>query len=199
MIDTHVRKYVQPVFDQVGKKLIALGLTPMRITIVAFVIGMISCIILYLGYPILAVFFLWISGLFDVLDGTVARLSGKSSELGAFMDITFDRMIEIGLIISLSFLDPKASQMLVILMGTILLSISIFLTVGSFAKNTGKKSFYYQAGVMERTEGFLFFTFMMLFSNYRIWIGYLFAILILFTAGQRYVQAIHILKEQGKK
>jgi phosphatidylglycerophosphate synthase len=199
MIDTHVRKYVQPVFDRVGKKLIAIGLTPIRITIIAFIMGMTSCIILYLGYPIVAVSFLWISGLFDVLDGSVARLTGKSSELGAFMDITFDRMIEIGLVISLSFLDPNASQMLVILMGTILLSISIFLTVGGFAKNTGKKSFYYQEGMMERTEGFLFFTLMMLFSNYRIWIGYLFAILILFTAGQRYVQAIHMLKEQQKK
>lgn len=198
MLDTHARKYVQPAFNGVGKKLAKWGITPIQITLVAFIIGVAACITLYLGYKVLAVILLWLSGTFDVLDGTVARLSGKSTRLGAFIDITFDRIIEIGIIVSLAFSDPLTSQMLVVLTGTIVLSISIFLTVGSFAKNTGDKSLYYQAGFAERTEGFIFFTLMILIPNYRIIIGYIYAAAILFTAGQRYIQAIHLLKEETK-
>jgi len=198
MLDTHARKYVQPAFNCVGKTLVKIGITPIQITLSAFIIGIVACINIYLGYSIAAVALLWISGILDALDGTVARLKGKSSNLGAFMDITFDRMIEIGIIIAMAFLDPTASQMLVVLTGTIVLSISIFLTVASLAKNTGKKAFYYQAGFAERTEGFIFFTLMILIPGYRMTIGYIYAAAILFTAGQRYVQAIHILREQNK-
>lgn len=195
MLDTYGRKYVQPALNTAGKALIKMRMVPIQISITAFVFGVGACLSLYLGYSIVAVILLWISGIFDALDGTVARLTGKSSDLGAFMDITFDRMIEIGLILALAFLDPVSSQMLVVLTGTIVLSISIFLTVGGFAKNTGKKSFYYQAGVAERTEGFIFFTLMMLIPEHRILVGYIYAAVILFTAGQRYIQAIHLLKE----
>lgn len=195
MLDTHARKYVQPAFDGVGKALAKKGVTPIQITLIAFAIGLVACVSYFLNHPIIAVVLLWVSGIFDVLDGTIARLTGKSSDLGAFMDITFDRMIEIGLILAIAFSDPSSSQMLVVLTGTIVLSISIFLTVGGFAKNAGKKSFYYQAGMAERTEGFIFFTLMMLIPDYRILIGYIFAALIFFTAGQRYLQAIRLLKE----
>lgn len=195
MIDTHGRKYVQPLFDKLADGLIKLKLTPIHVTIIAFAIGIVSNIVLYFGYYIVAVTLLWLSGLFDVLDGTVARKTGHSSDLGAFLDITFDRIIEIGIIIALALSQPELSTMLVVLASSIVITMTIFLTVGNFAENKGKKSFYYQAGVAERTEGFIFFSLMILVSQYRIVIGYVFAATILFTAGQRFVEGIKLLKE----
>lgn len=195
MLDTYGRKYVQPTFNKIGEVAIKRGISPVKITIGAFVMGMLSVVAIVSRQPILAVVLLWISGSLDVLDGTVARLSHSKSNIGAFLDITFDRVVETGIIIALVMVDRESGFMLAVLSSMIVLSITVFLTVGNFAKNTGKKAFYYQAGAMERTEGFIFFTLMILFSEYRITIGFIFAGLIAFTALQRFVEGIRILSK----
>lgn len=195
MLDTHARKYMQPVFNKAADGLIKLKLTPIHVTLIAFAIGLVSHISLYLGYLIPAALLLWLSGLFDVLDGTVARKTGQSSDLGAFLDITFDRIIEVGIIIVLALTDSSLTTMLVFLASSIVITMTVFLTVGNFAENRGKKAFYYQAGVAERTEGFIFFTLMILLPEYRLLIGYIFAGVIFFTALQRFVEGIRILKD----
>lgn len=196
MLDTYGRKYVQFLFDGPAKMLSKTKVTPIHITLGAFILGMGAAISLYFNMIYLSVILLWFSGYLDALDGTLARITRKSTELGAFLDITFDRMVELAIVMAFAFNSPEISKMLVVLVSSFLLSISIFLTVGSFAKNTGEKSFHYQAGVTERTEGFIFFTLMILIPSFRLEIGYLFAGLVLFTAGQRYLEAIKILKEE---
>lgn len=193
MIDTHGRKYVQPIFDHISTVLIRLHLTPIAITIIALILGLSAAISIGFGFKLAAILLLWLSGLFDVLDGTVARKTGTSSNLGAFIDITFDRIVELSMIIAMTLYNPNLSFMSLILTATIVMSMTIFLTVGSFAKNTGQKSFYYQAGVTERTEAFIFFTLMILLPQFTLVIGYIFAITILFTAGQRFREGILIL------
>lgn len=195
MIDTYGRKYIQPTINVVAKGAVALHLTPINLTLIGLGTGIASAVTLGLGFPILAVIILWLSGLFDVLDGTVARKTKSSSDLGAFLDITFDRLVEVSLLLAFAFINPDLSLMLLLLAVTIILSLTIFLTVGNFAKNHSKKSFYYQAGIAERTEAFIFFTAMILLPDYTKIIGYIFAGIILFTAGQRFAEGIRILND----
>lgn len=44
-----------------------------------------------------------VSGLLDVLDGMVARLSGRTSALGNFLDHLSDRLVEVALLAGLAF------------------------------------------------------------------------------------------------
>lgn len=196
MLDTYGRKFVQPAFNKLGKVLIHWKLKPIQITIIALLIGLMTSGFIWFDMPIIAVSLLWISGIFDVLDGTVARLSHQKSDLGAFLDITFDRLVEIALIVILAFKYADARMSLVILSVSIVLSMTIFLTVASFNKNTGEKSFYYQAGVAERTEGFIFFTLLILIPKHITWITLLFAGVILFTSGQRFIEGLKLLKRR---
>jgi archaetidylinositol phosphate synthase len=46
------------------------------------------------GFPFIAGVLVILSGLFDVLDGAVARATGRSSARGAFLDSTLDRVSE---------------------------------------------------------------------------------------------------------
>ena len=87
--------------------------------------------------------------------------------------------------------------MLVVLTASIVMSLTIFLTVSSFAKNNGNKAFYYQAGMAERTEGFIFFTLMILWVDMRLIIGYIFALVVVITAVQRFYEGIKILKDNS--
>ena len=199
MLDTHARKNVQPGIDYLADILIKHHLKPTDITIISLIIGLISIVAILNQHFIIAVLLLWLSGLFDALDGTVARKTKATSQLGAFLDICFDRIVEVGIIISLVIIQPELGTMLVILTTTIVLSLTIFLTVSSFAQNNGKKAFYYQAGLAERSEGFVFFTLMILLVNYRTIIGYLFAITVLITAIQRFYEGIKILNTLKRK
>ena len=71
--------------------------------------------------------------------------------------------------------------------------MTIFLTVGALSEKKGVKSFYYQAGVAERSEGFIFFSLMILIPSYLGIITNIFSILIIITAIQRFLEAKRLL------
>ena len=73
------------------------------------------------------------------------------------------------------------------------MSMTIFLTVGALSEKKGVKSFYYQAGVVERSEGFIFFSLMILIPSYLGIITNIFSILIIITAIQRFLEAKRLL------
>lgn len=194
MLDTHARKYVQPIINRIGMFCIRMKLSATKLTVLALILGISSACFHYLKMPVVSISFLWFSGLVDALDGTVARLSNSKSNLGAFLDITFDRVVEIAILYSFLFLYPHLSTMIFVLCTSFLLSMTVFLTVGSLSKNKSKKAFYYQAGITERTETFLFFTLMILFPNYTQTLGYIFAALVFITIIIRFVEALKLMK-----
>ena len=194
MLDTHGRKYVEPIIESVANAFINRNISANKVTVLAFVLGISSGGWMLLGQPLIATAVLWISGLLDAVDGAIARKTGTSSSWGALMDITFDRIVELSVIISLAVLYPQARLVLIMLTGSIIISMTVFLTVGALSKNTKNKAFYYQAGLAERTEGFIMSSLMMLFSNYIIIITIVYFLAILFTAGQRLKEAYELLR-----
>ena len=194
MLDTHGRKYVEPIIESVANAFINRNISANKVTVLAFVLGISSGGWMLLGEPLIATAVLWISGLLDAVDGAIARKTGTSSSWGALMDITFDRIVELSVIISLAVLYPQARLVLIMLTGSIIISMTVFLTVGALSKNTKNKAFYYQAGLAERTEGFIMSSLMMLFSNHIIIITIVYFLAILFTAGQRLKEAYELLR-----
>ena len=194
MLDTHGRKYVEPIIESVANAFINRNISANKVTVLAFVLGISSGGWMLLGQPLIATAVLWISGLLDAVDGAIARKTGTSSSWGALMDITFDRIVELSVIISLAVLYPQARLVLIMLTGSIIISMTVFLTVWALSKNTKNKAFYYQAGLAERTEGFIMSSLMMLFSNHIIIITIVYFLAILFTAGQRLKEAYELLK-----
>lgn len=196
MLDTHARKYVSKPIDAISRYMLSKKLTPLHVTILALFIGLIPAVLIITTNMIyIPVLILWISGLFDAVDGNMARISNQKTDLGGFCDIVFDRLVELSIIISLAFVYPRSSFALLILTASILISMTIFLTVGALAANKKEKAFKYQIGLMERTEGFIFFTLMMIFRVYVIQIALVFALCIGYTIIQRFREAIYLLKE----
>lgn len=168
-------------------------MTPTQVTSLAFVIGIVSMVLYGNGFVMAAVILLWFSGLLDAVDGALARKTGQISKWGTLLDITFDRLVEIGMLITIVIVNPSANFSIMIVLGSIIFSMTVFLTVGALSQNNGKKSFRYQAGLAERTEGFLFISLMMIFSNHVILLGYLFSGIIVITALQRLYEAKKVL------
>lgn len=193
MLDTHARKYVQPSIDKTAHYFLNQGRSADQITIIALFIGLGTSILYILGHPVAAVVLLWLSGFLDAVDGTMARHT-KTSPFGTVMDITFDRVVEVGIILAIAYVHPGVLWPLLLLTASIIISMTIFLVVGAVSEKAGVKSFYYQAGAAERTEGFLLFSIMMLFPDYLFWSTLLFFAIELFTGIQRFIEASRILK-----
>ena len=193
MLDTHARKYVNPIIELGAKFLLKLKLTPNNVTILALLLGISTSIFLYFDMQVVAVIVLWISGYLDAVDGAMARRSNSSSSFGTLLDIVSDRIVEVGivLVLGIKFIDVRYN--LIVLNACILMSMTIFLTVGALSEKKGVKSFYYQAGVAERSEGFIFFSLMILFPSYLRIITNIFSILIIVTAIQRFLEAKRLL------
>lgn len=194
MLDTHARKYVNPFIEKGANFFIKIKLSADSVTILALLFGIFASILLYFDQNIVAVLILWLSGYLDAVDGAIARKTNSSSSFGTVLDITSDRIVEIGIIIvtGIKFVDVRFN--LIILLSCILLSMVIFLTVGAVSEKSGIKSFYYQAGVAERSEGFIMFSIMMLSKTYLGLVINVFTFIILITALQRMIEARKILK-----
>ncbi|EQK46432.1 phosphatidylglycerophosphate synthase [Paraclostridium bifermentans] len=193
MLDTHGRKYVDPIINCGANFFIKLNLTANNVTVIALLLGILTSVFIYRDMNILAVITLWISGYLDAVDGSIARKTKTTSLFGTLMDITFDRIVETSIILSLAMKYSNARINFIVLLICIIISMTIFLTVGALVEKKGMKSFYYQAGVAERSEGFLMFSLMILVPNYIVIFTNLFSAIIFITIIQRIIEAKKIL------
>lgn len=193
MLDTYARRYFDRLFQALAHCFLRLHLRPFHITAAALIFGLGSGALLYFQLPLVSVSVLWISGLLDAVDGEMARCTKTSSLFGAQIDIVCDRLVELSLVWALALRHLDCLLPLLGLVSAILLSMTVFLTTGMLAKPRGKKSFYYQAGLMERTEGFIAFSIMILAQqNLSIWTC-IYTALIFITILQRLVESFRML------
>jgi phosphatidylinositol phosphate synthase len=82
------------VIDPVANWLVRRGVHPNTITAFGTLCTVAGGVIYASGHIRTAGWFLGITALFDVLDGTVARRTNRSSTFGAFLDSTLDRLAD---------------------------------------------------------------------------------------------------------
>lgn len=70
------------------------GLSPNQITLLSFMFGIAAAICYFCSSTVLGSIFLFLSGLFDLMDGSVARLTNKKSEFGAVADWIVDKYVD---------------------------------------------------------------------------------------------------------
>ncbi|HBH12944.1 MAG TPA: CDP-alcohol phosphatidyltransferase family protein [Clostridiales bacterium] len=164
MIDSKLRKQVQPAIDQLAKLLNKTKLTPNQLTVLAFITGIIAGGVIGLGFYLVGIILLWLSGLLDVLDGTLARIQQKPSKIGAYMDLIFDRLVEAAVILGFYFSAPEHTVAYLIFFVGAMFNFTTFTVAGALFNNTGNKSMHYDIGIVERTKTFIFFTLMVIFK-----------------------------------
>lgn len=132
MLDTHARKFVQPMVGRTARLFLQWGLTANQVTWLAFLLALPTGALIYFDHPMLAVILLWISGCLDAVDGSMAREQQNTTSWGTLIDITFDRIVELSVVIGLAARFPRAQFPLLLLTASIVFSMTVFLTVGAF-------------------------------------------------------------------
>lgn len=102
--------------------MIRIGVHPNVVTTIGFAVTLAAGLFFHLDHVRTAGFLILIGGLFDLLDGRVARESGLASKFGSFFDSTLDRFSEIVVYIGLASLyntihpDPQDVAMVYVIM-----------------------------------------------------------------------------------
>ncbi len=99
MLSTLRNKFIF-LIDRTALCLHRAGLTPNMSTAIGFVFAALAGLMFLLRISdvltyIVSPFFVLLSGLFDALDGSLARLSGQTTKFGGVLDSTFDRYGEV--------------------------------------------------------------------------------------------------------
>jgi len=109
---TRVRRYLQGVLNGAALHLVGWGISP-NVTSVFAVAASVVAAVFYLNmaaFPLLiwaGGLALFSSGLFDALDGAVARLSNRSTAFGSFLDSLLDRYADAVVILGISLGTPR--------------------------------------------------------------------------------------------
>ena len=77
------------------------GVTPNALTWFGLLLSFGAAALIALKQPFAAGFVVLVSGLFDMLDGALARYTGKSTRFGAILDSTLDRLGEAAVLLGL--------------------------------------------------------------------------------------------------
>ena len=193
MLDTHGRKLIEPLTQAVARALYRLRLTANGVSVLAMIIGVCAAMLLLIGWKWCAIGALWVSGLLDAVDGDLARMT-RSSQFGAIIDITCDRIVEVAVIVALAWRYADARFALVMLAGAIAVAMSLFLSIAAALPNHSVKSFHYAPGLGERTEAFILLSLMIAAPDHLQAWTWLFIGVIIYTMAQRLAHAARALR-----
>jgi CDP-diacylglycerol--glycerol-3-phosphate 3-phosphatidyltransferase len=115
-------------FGPVARLLERLNISPNAVTIFGAVVALSAGIMLALGYWEAAIVLIVISGLFDGLDGLLARQANRASPFGAFLDSVLDRWSDSALFCGLLIWHTRAGLQLPAVLAAVALATSLMVS-----------------------------------------------------------------------
>lgn len=180
---------------------------PIYITLLAFCLGLIAVVSIVLTSYSWALFFWLANRFFDGLDGSIARLWGKQSDLGGYIDILLDFIIYALIPLSLVLANPSqiAYFSLAILFASFYVNAGSWLFLAALLEKRDRSTYKHKhmeniktsivmpSGFIEGAETILLYCFLLIFPQKMILILTIMTFLVLLTVIQRVVWAIRNL------
>lgn len=94
MLTDLVRKSMRWLLEPLARFIDRTGVSPNLLTVIGFVLMVGVAYVLATGHLQIGGVLIVVAGTFDALDGALARLAGRKSRFGAFLDSTMDRFSE---------------------------------------------------------------------------------------------------------
>lgn len=179
---SHISEQAHRLTEPVARVIAKTGITPNALTLLGFLLNVGVAWVLSTGHFLLGGFLVLIVGAFDLLDGALARVTGKSTRFGALLDSTIDRYSEAALLFGLVvyFARNDATTELILLFAAVVGSMLISY-VRARAEGLGLDA---EIGIMRRTVRICTLAVGLMISQVVIALWAL-AVLTNLTAGQR--------------
>jgi phosphatidylglycerophosphate synthase len=199
-----VRYIFRPLVKAIALGLSKIGITPNIATFIMLLFSILSLISLgFFKNLLLFSIFVFTTGIFDGVDGAIARLTDNSTKSGAFLDSTMDRVSEfivlLGLLLycwneSIFFIDMKLIVM-ISLFSSLMISYS-----RARAENFFKGDF--DVGLMARSERLFYLVITSLIAYFFGLMNefvFIFMWLVICTAVWRFFKFNNIIKKNENK
>jgi CDP-diacylglycerol---glycerol-3-phosphate 3-phosphatidyltransferase len=171
-------------------------LTPDIVTWIGLFINIIATVFIATNYLLIGGILILLSGLFDILDGALARYTNKTTRFGALLDSTFDRLSEALSLFGLLLLYINGGHTLEILLIFIVM-VGSFLISYIRARSEGL-NIDNRAGLFTRSERVILLALGLMVNQVLITLIIL-AIFTFITTIQRLVYVWQQLKKQESK
>lgn len=99
------------VADSIARAIAYPSVTPNMLTVIGFMLTVVVAVVIAHGYELVGGVLVIAAGLFDMLDGAMARVSGRKTQFGAFLDSTLDRCSEAALLGGVLWLELHRDTM----------------------------------------------------------------------------------------
>ncbi len=152
--NAETRGVVAPVVEPVARALLRVGLSADMVTIIGGVITVTSALVLIPnGRFVPAILILGFFLVADVLDGTMARLSGTQGRWGAWLDATLDRVADVAVYGAFLWWAVKDGDTLTIVLAWVVLAGAVTISYAKArAEAVGATA---NGGIAERAERFI--------------------------------------------
>lgn len=157
MLPQKLKEWFRSLLTPIGSFCSRLGIHPHVLTTVGLVVSLWAGFLFGLGLFRWAGLLVLLAGIFDMLDGHTARISGKKSHFGALFDSTIDRYAEVVVFIGLAvfYLNQPHPAMVII----ILLAISGSMMVSYVKARAEGLNMECRVGLLQRPERIVYLSF----------------------------------------
>ncbi len=161
MITTRYKHIFNRLFEPAAKALVHFGVTPNQVTLAGLIFEIFVCLLFVSNKNVtLFCLLLFASSLFDALDGAVARVSGRVTKFGAYLDAMCDRIFEGCAAMAVAYVTGYWFLMFLLFMGAVVTSYAKARAAMEVSVSNSEWPDF-----MERTERGFVFIFGLLISN----------------------------------
>ena len=200
MLDSRIRRAIDPALDRLGAILARWGLGANAVTVAGFAVGMAAWGALAARAYALAAALILGNRLADGLDGAVARRNGLT-DLGGYLDIVLDFFFYAGVPFFFAVGQPDAALPAAFLIFSFVGTGTSFLAFAALAakrglttQTRGRKSIYYLGGLTEGTETIALFLLICLLPQHFGLFAWVFGSLCWLTTASRVFSAIQFFR-----
>lgn len=197
MLDEELRKGAKPLYGPLVAPLAA-RLSANAVTGLGLGVGLVCLLAVAVGANGVALVLWLVNRLLDGLDGEVARMRGETSELGSYLDVVCDFALYSGLLVALAVQHPDARLALVFLFFAYYLNGSAFLALSSVlerlkAERRTERGLHFRRSLTEGFETIAYGVLVLALPQHVSPVTWVFAAMVLFSAGQRLLDAHRML------
>jgi len=168
------------------------GITPNALTLINLALNIVAAYVIATGHLLIGGVLVLVSGLFDLLDGALARFTKKTTKFGAILDSTVDRISEAAILCGLLiwYAPQEEASLKIVLIFAVLIGSFLVSYIRARAEGLGWQC---QVGLFTRAERVIVLAIGLLINQIFIALCVL-AVFVFITVVQRLVY----LWKQGK-
>jgi CDP-diacylglycerol--glycerol-3-phosphate 3-phosphatidyltransferase len=186
------RNLAYRITDPIVRILSKSGITPNALTLINLALNIVAAYVIATGHFLLGGGLILVSGLFDLLDGALARFTKQTTKFGAILDSTVDRISEAAILCGLLiwYVPQEDASLKIVLIFVVLIGSFLVSYIRARAEGLGWQC---QVGLFTRAERVIVLAIGLLINQIFIALCVL-AVFVFITVVQRLVY----LWKQGK-